>query len=139
MCRTREQRALPTAPGASRCGSAANTLLPHIKDGKLRLLAHGAARFPNWATYRPSPKPACRLLSSIHGLAIHAARVSSDIISKVNAEVVRILTPRIKMRLASQGIEIVTARGRICALHPRRQRKWGKLIRRRTSMENERR
>ncbi|TMH97979.1 MAG: tripartite tricarboxylate transporter substrate binding protein, partial [Betaproteobacteria bacterium] len=59
------------------------------------------------------------------------ARVSSDIISKANAEVVRILNaPDLKSRLASQGIEIVTSSPAEFARFIREDNaKWGKLIR----------
>jgi tripartite-type tricarboxylate transporter receptor subunit TctC len=112
---------------------AANTLLPHIKDGKLRLLGSTApARFPNLGdvpTIAEAGVPGYALDPWL-GLFM-PARVSSDIISKVNAEVVRILNaPELKSRLASQGIEIVTSSPAEFARFIREDNaKWGKLIR----------
>src|SRR5947208_15104749 len=72
---------------------AANSLLPHIKDGKLRLLGSTApTRFPNLGdvpTIAEAGVPGYALDPWL-GLFM-PARVSSDIISKVNAEVIRIL------------------------------------------------
>jgi len=112
---------------------AANTLLPHIKDGKLRLLGSTApARFPNLGdvpTIAEAGVPGYALDPWL-GLFM-PARVSSDIIAKVNAEVVRILNaPELKSRLASQGIEIVTSSPAEFARFIREDNaKWGKLIR----------
>jgi len=112
---------------------AANTLLPHIKDGKLRLLGSTApARFPNLGdvpTIAEAGVPGYALDPWL-GLFM-PARVSADIISKVNAEVVRILkAPELKSRLASQGIEIVTNSPAEFARFIREDNaKWGKLIR----------
>ena len=112
---------------------AANTLLPHIKEGKLRLLGSTApARFPNLGdvpTIAEAGVPGYALDPWL-GLFM-PARVSADIISKVNAEVVRILkVPELKSRLASQGIEIVTNSPAEFARFIREDNaKWGKLIR----------
>jgi tripartite-type tricarboxylate transporter receptor subunit TctC len=112
---------------------AANTLLPHIKDGKLRLLGSTApARFRNLGdvpTIAEAGVPGYALDPWL-GLFM-PARVSSDIVSKVNAEVVRILNAQeLKSRLASQGIEIVTSSPAEFARFIREDNaKWGKLIR----------
>src|SRR5207247_2059856 len=67
---------------------AANSLLPHIKDGKLRLLGSTApTRFPNLGdvpTIAEAGVPGYALDPWL-GLFM-PARVSSDIIAKVNAE-----------------------------------------------------
>ena len=112
---------------------AANTLLPHIKEGKLKLLGSTApARFANLGdvpTLAEAGVPGYALDPWL-GLFM-PARVSSDIISKVNAEVVRILNAtELKSRLASQGIEIVTSSPAEFARFIREDNaKWGKLIR----------
>ena len=112
---------------------AANTLLPHIKEGKLRLLGSTApARFPNLGdvpTIAEAGVPGYALDPWL-GLFM-PARVSADIISKVNAEVARILNaPELKSRLALQGIEIVTNPPAEFARFIREDNaKWGKLIR----------
>src|SRR5256712_8903261 len=90
---------------------AANTLLPHIKDGKLRLLRRTApARFPNLGELPLIPQARVPLYALDPWLGLFMpARVSSDIIAKVNAEVVRILNaPELKSRLAGPGSELRT-------------------------------
>src|SRR6267143_589956 len=89
---------------------AANTLLPHIKEGKLKLLGSTAPqRFPNLGD-----TPA--IGEALPGYAVDPwlglfmpAKVPPEIVNKVNAEVKRILgSPELKARLGAQGIELVT-------------------------------
>ncbi|TMH86339.1 MAG: hypothetical protein E6H47_10020 [Betaproteobacteria bacterium] len=107
--------------------------MPHIKEGKLRLLGSTApARFPNLGdvpTIAEAGVPGYALDPWL-GLFM-PARVSADIISKVNAEVARILNaPELKSRLALQGIEIVTNSPAEFSRFVREDNaKWGKLIR----------
>src|SRR5258708_5292901 len=112
---------------------SANTLLPHIREGKLRLLGSTApARFPNLGdvpTIAEAGVPGYALDPWL-GLFM-PARVSPDIISKVNAEVVRILNaPELKSRLASQRIAIVPSPpSEFARFIPEDNAKAGKLIR----------
>jgi tripartite-type tricarboxylate transporter receptor subunit TctC len=112
---------------------AANTLLPHIREGKLRLLGSTAAqRFPNLGDVPTIAE------AGIPGYALDPwlglfmpSRVSPDIVTRVNAEAVKVLNaPELKSRLAAQGIEIVTNSPAEFARFVREDNaKWGKLIR----------
>jgi tripartite-type tricarboxylate transporter receptor subunit TctC len=112
---------------------AANTLLPHIKDGKLRLLGSTAPeRFPNLGgvpTIAEAGVPGYALDPWL-GLFM-PARVSPEVLFKVHAEVVRILNgSELKSRLGAQGIELVTSSPAEFARFIREDNaKWGKMIR----------
>jgi tripartite-type tricarboxylate transporter receptor subunit TctC len=112
---------------------AANTLLPHIKDGKLRLLGSTAAqRFPNLGdvpTIAEAGVPGYALDPWL-GLFM-PARVPPEILSRVNTDAVRILNaPDLKARLGAQGIDIATNSPAEFARFVREDNaKWGKLIR----------
>ncbi len=110
---------------------AANTLLPHVKDGKLRLLASSApTRFPNLGD---TPT----IAESVPGYGLDPwlglfvpAKVPPEIISKIHAEVVRILgSPDLKAKLGPQGIELATNSPAEFARFIREDNaKWGKMI-----------
>ncbi len=112
---------------------ASNSLLPHIKDGKLRLLASSAAeRFPilgNVPTIAEAGVPGYSLDPWL-GLFM-PARVPADVVTKVSAEVARILNaPELKAKLGAQGIEIVTSSPAEFARFVREDNaRWGKIIR----------
>jgi tripartite-type tricarboxylate transporter receptor subunit TctC len=112
---------------------AANTLLPHIKDGKLRLLGSTApARFPNLGdvpTIAEAGVPGYALDPWL-GLFM-PAKVPPDIVSKVHREVVGILSdPALRSRLGAQGIDLVTSSpGEFARFIREDNAKWGKLIR----------
>jgi tripartite-type tricarboxylate transporter receptor subunit TctC len=110
---------------------AANTLLPHIKDGKLRLLASSApTRFPNLGD---TPTIAETVpgygLDPWLGLFV-PAKVSPEIVSRIHAEVVRIVNaPELKAKLAAQGIMIETNSPAEFARAIREDNaRWGKVI-----------
>jgi tripartite-type tricarboxylate transporter receptor subunit TctC len=111
---------------------AANTLLPHIKDGRLRLLASSAPqRFANLGdvpTIAEAGVPGYSLDPWL-GLFV-PAKVPQDVLMKINVEVVKILNgPELKARLGAQGIEIVTNSPADFARFIRDDNaKWGKLI-----------
>jgi tripartite-type tricarboxylate transporter receptor subunit TctC len=110
---------------------AANTLLPHIKEGKLKLLGSTAPqRFPNLGD-----TPA--IGEALPGYAVDPwlglfmpAKVAPAIINRVNTEVARILNGAdLKARLGAQGIELVTNSPAEFARFIREDNaKWGKLI-----------
>jgi tripartite-type tricarboxylate transporter receptor subunit TctC len=110
---------------------AANSLLPHVKDGKLKLLGSTAAqRFANLGD-----TPA--IGEALPGFAVDPwlglfmpARVPPDVVKRVNAEVARVLAmPDIKAKLAPQGIELVTNSPEEFARFIREDHaKWGKII-----------
>ena len=111
---------------------AANTLLPHIKDNKLRLLASTAStRFPNLGdtpTVAEAGIPGYALDPWL-GLFV-PAKTAPEVIGRIHAEVTKIVNgTELKSRLGAQGIMIETnspadfARG-IREEHAR----WGKVI-----------
>jgi tripartite-type tricarboxylate transporter receptor subunit TctC len=111
---------------------AANTLLPHVKDGKLRLLASSApARFPNLGD---TPT----IAESVPGYGLDPwlglfvpAKVSPEIVSRIHGEVVKIVNaPDLKSKLAAQGIMIETNSPAEFARAIREDNaRWGKVIR----------
>jgi tripartite-type tricarboxylate transporter receptor subunit TctC len=110
---------------------AANTLLPHIKDGKLRLLASSAPqRFPNLGDV-PTIGEAVPgyALDPWLGLFV-PAKVPQEVVMKIHEEVVKILNgPELKARLGPQGIELVTSSPADFARFIREDNaKWGKII-----------
>jgi tripartite-type tricarboxylate transporter receptor subunit TctC len=110
---------------------AANTLLPHVKDGRLRLLASSAAeRFPNLGN-TPTIGEAVPgyALDPWLGLFV-PAKTPPDITGRIHAEVVKILgSPDLKARLGPQGIELVTNSPADFARFIREDNaKWGKII-----------
>jgi len=110
---------------------AANTLLPHVKDGKLRLLASSAPeRFANLGNV-PT------IGETVPGYALDPwlglfvpAKTPQEIISRIHAEVVKILAgPDLKAKLGPQGIELVTNSPAEFAKFIREDNaKWGKII-----------
>ena len=83
---------------------AVNSLLPHIKDGKLRLIASAGGKR---ISYLPT------IAETIPGVELDVwlgvfmpAGVPKDIINKVNGDIVRVLQlPEVKSNLNGQGIE----------------------------------
>jgi tripartite-type tricarboxylate transporter receptor subunit TctC len=112
---------------------AANSLLPHIKEGKLRLLASTAPqRFANLGdvpTVAEAGVPGYALDPWL-GLFV-PAKVPADVVNKINADVSKVVnTPEVKARLASQGIIITTNSPAEFAQFVREDNaRWGKVIR----------
>ena len=90
---------------------AANSLLPHIREGKLRLLATAADR--RFVSMPDAPTVA---EAGVNGYALYPwlgmfvpGRTPPEIEAKINAEISRILnTAEIKARLVPQGMDIST-------------------------------
>ena len=110
---------------------AANSLLPHIREGRLKLLGSTAPQ--RLANLADTPAVA----ETLPGFAVDTwlgifmpAKVPADIVKKVNAEVARVLgNPEVKAKLAPQGIELVTHSPSDLARVIREDYvKWGKLI-----------
>jgi tripartite-type tricarboxylate transporter receptor subunit TctC len=99
---------------------AANTLLPHIKDGRLRLLGDT----PTIAQTVPGYS-----LDPWLGLFV-PAKTPQDVVMKIHGEVVKILnSPDLKAKLGPQGIELVTNSPADFARFIREDNvKWGKII-----------
>ena len=111
---------------------AVNSLLPHIRDGKLRQLAGaGGKRFTAFPDL-----PA--IAETVPGVAVDIwlgvfmpANVPRDIISKVNAEIAKVLSAAdVKATLALQGIEAVLSTPEALAATIREDHaRWGRVIR----------
>ena len=110
---------------------AANTLLPHIKDGKLKLLGSTAPQ--RFANLGDTPS----IGEAVPGYALDPwlglfmpAKVPADIVNRVHTEVVKILNaPELKARLGPQGIELATNSPPDFARFIREDNaKWGKII-----------
>lgn len=111
---------------------AVNSLLPHIREGRLRLLAGaGGKRF---AAFPDLPA----IAETVPGVALDVwlgvfmpAGVPADIIAKANADITRALQqPDVKANLAGQGIEVSTSTPEALAATIREDHaRWGKVIR----------
>ena len=112
---------------------AANSLLPHIKEGKLRLLASTAPqRFINLGDVPTLAEAGVPGYSLDPWLGLFMpAKVPADILNKVNADVAKVVNaPEVKARLASQGIIISTNSPAEFAQFVREDNaRWGKVIR----------
>jgi tripartite-type tricarboxylate transporter receptor subunit TctC len=111
---------------------AANSLIPHIRDGKLRLLAAAGAKrspqLPDAPTIAESGYPGYAL--DIWLSVTVPAKTPQAIVAKVNTDVARLLNaPDVKAKLAPQGIEVVTGTPQALAQLIRDDHaRWGKLI-----------
>jgi tripartite-type tricarboxylate transporter receptor subunit TctC len=112
---------------------AANSLLPHIRAGKLRLLATAASqRFgevPDVPTVAEAGIPGFSLYPWI-SLSV-PARTPPELIAKVNSEVNRILgLPEVRARLVPQGIDLSTGSPEdLASLIREDHARWGRVIR----------
>ena len=110
---------------------AVNSLMPHVKEGRLRMLAGaGGKRF---AAMPELPA----IAETVPGFALDVwlgvfmpANVPREIVARVNADIARALnTPEVKAGLAAQGIEAVTSTPEALALTIREDHaRWGKVI-----------
>jgi len=90
---------------------AANSLLPHIRDGKLRLLATAADR-----RFASMPDAPTVEEAGVKGYALYPwlgmfvpSKTPPEIVAKINAEIGRILnSAETKARLVPQGMDIST-------------------------------
>jgi tripartite-type tricarboxylate transporter receptor subunit TctC len=111
---------------------AVNSLLPHVKDGKLRLLAGaGGKRF---AAFPELPA----IAETVPGVALDVwlgvfmpTGVPKEILTKVNADIAQVLqSPEVRTSLAAQGIEPITSTPEALAQTIRDDHaRWGKVIR----------
>jgi tripartite-type tricarboxylate transporter receptor subunit TctC len=111
---------------------AANSLLPHLKDNRLRLLAAASSQrsplLPDAPTIAESGYPGYAL--DIWLGVTMPAKVPSPIVTKVSAEIARVLNvPEIKAKLGPQGIDVVTSSPQALAQLIREDyARWGKII-----------
>ena len=111
---------------------AVNSLLPHVKDGKLRLLAGaGGKRF---AAFPELPA----IAETVPGVALDVwlgvfmpTGVPKEILTKVNADIAQVLqSPEVRTSLTAQGIEPTTSTPEALAQIIRDDHaRWGKVIR----------
>jgi tripartite-type tricarboxylate transporter receptor subunit TctC len=112
---------------------AANSLLPHIREGKLRLLGTAAAqRSPTLAdtpTIAEAGLPGYALYPWL-GLFV-PAKTPSEIIARINAESAKIVnSPEVKARLVPQGMDIATGSpAELAKIIREDHARWGKVIR----------
>ncbi len=112
---------------------AANSLLPHIRAGKLRLLATTASqRFSAIAdtpTVAEAGVPGYSLYPWL-GLFV-PAKTPPEIIARINAETSRILgLPEVKARLVPQGMDLATdSPDELAGIIRDDYARWGKVIR----------
>jgi tripartite-type tricarboxylate transporter receptor subunit TctC len=112
---------------------APNSLLPHIRDGRLRALASTASRRnPNLGdlpTVAEAGVPGYELDPWL-GLFL-PARVPAETVDRIHAQTTRILdAPETKAKLAAQGIDIATSLPSEFARFVREDNaRWGRIIR----------
>ena len=111
---------------------AVNSLLPHIKEGKLRLIAGaGGKRF---AAFPDVPA----IAETVPGVALDVwlgvfmpAGVPKDVVTRVNTDIARVLQlPDVKANLSGQGIEAAPSSPEALAATIKDDyARWGKVIR----------
>jgi len=110
---------------------AANSLLPHVRDGKLKLLGSTApGRFANLGD-TPAIGEVLPGYSVDPWLGLFVpAKTPQEVVKRINAEVARILgSADVKAKMAPQGIELVTNSPEDFARFIRDEHaKWGKVI-----------
>lgn len=111
---------------------AANSLLPHIKDGRVRLLAAASSKrsplLPDTLTIAEAGYPGYALDIWL-GVSM-PAKVSQPIVNKVATDIVKVIeAPDVKARLAPQGVDVVTSSPQAMAKLVREDyARWGKII-----------
>ena len=111
---------------------AANSLLPLLKDNRLRLLAAASSQrsplLPDAPTIAESGYPGYAL--DIWLGVTMPAKVPAPIVTKVSADIARVLNvPEIKAKLGPQGIDVVTSSPQALAQLIREDyARWGKII-----------
>jgi len=112
---------------------AANSLLPHIREGKLRLLATAAGQ--RFSVIGDTPTVA---EAGLPGYAVYPwlglfvpAKTPPEVVAKINAETARILnSPEVKARLVPQGMDLATGTPADLARIIREDHaRWGRVMR----------
>jgi tripartite-type tricarboxylate transporter receptor subunit TctC len=112
---------------------AANSLLPHIRAGKLRLLATAADKrfpvMPDTPTVAESGVPGYALYPWL-GMFV-PAKTPADIVARINREISVILnSPEVQAKLVPQGMDIATGSPAELARIVREDHAhWGKVLR----------
>lgn len=111
---------------------AANSLLPHIKDGRVRLLAAASSKrsplLPDTLTIAEAGYPGYALDIWL-GVSM-PAKVSPAIVNKVAADIIKVIeAPDVKARLVPQGVDVVTSSPQAMAKLVREDyARWGKIV-----------
>ena len=112
---------------------AANSLLPHIRADRVRLLATTAPQRSSVLADTPTVAE-----SGVPGYSLYPwlalfvpAKTPPDVVGRINAEVARVLnSPDVKARLVPQGMDLVTGSpADLGALIRDEYASWGKVIR----------
>ena len=112
---------------------AANSLLPHIRDGRLRVLATAADR--RFGSLPDTPTVA---EAGVAGYALYPwlglfvpAKTPPDVLAKINGEVGKILnSAEVKAKLVPQGMDISTGSpAELKSLIASEYAQWGKVMR----------
>ena len=112
---------------------AANSLLPHIKEGRLRLLGSvGARRYstlPDVPTIAEAGVPGYS--HGVWAAVTMAAKVPARIVAKVGNDIAALLNAAdVKARLAAQGIDVETSSPQaLTRLIREDYERWGKVVR----------
>jgi tripartite-type tricarboxylate transporter receptor subunit TctC len=110
---------------------AINSLLPYIKDNKLRLL--GGAAGKRFSAFPDIPA----IAETVPGVALDVwlgvfmpAGVPKEIVAKANADIIKVLQmPEVKANLSSQGIEVATSSPEaLSATIKEDYNRWGRVI-----------
>jgi len=112
---------------------AANSLLPHIKADKLRVLGTAAGQrfsvLPDTPTIAEAGLPGYALYPWL-GMFV-PAKTPPEIVARINAEIARILnSPEVKAKLVPQGMDIATGSpDELARIIREDDARWGKVIR----------
>jgi len=110
---------------------APNSLLPHVKEGRLKGLGTTAAERLAYISDIPSIAETLPGYAADTWLGVFvAAKTPGDIVKKINTEIARVLgNPEVKAKLEPQGIELVTnSPAELAKLIHADYAKWGKVI-----------
>jgi tripartite-type tricarboxylate transporter receptor subunit TctC len=110
---------------------APNSLLPHVREGRLKALGTTAPERLGYLGDVPAIGETLRGYAADTWLGIFMpAKVPPDILKKVNAEIARVLgSSEVKSKLEPQGIELVTnSPAELAKLIRADYAKWGKVI-----------
>ena len=111
---------------------ASNSLLPHIKDGRVRLLAAASSKrsplLPDTLTIAEAGFPGYALDIWL-GVSM-PAKVAQPIVNKVAEDIVKVISaPDVKSRLGAQGVDVVPSSPQAMAKLVREDyARWGKVI-----------
>jgi len=110
---------------------APNSLLPHVKEGRLKGLGTTAAERLAYISDIPAIAETLPGYAADTWLGVFvAAKTPGDIVKKINIEIARVLgNPEVKAKLEPQGIELVTnSPAELAKLIHADYAKWGKVI-----------